>query len=140
MLGELDVIGHEARAPGTRLPTMLTPTLVLEENRPRLVLGSAGSVRLAGAIAQVALQVVGRSLPVAEAIDAPRLHTEGGTLHLEGGWPEETMSALAERWEVVRWGARNLYFGGVQAVELSANGDIAAAGDPRRGGAGVVVA
>jgi gamma-glutamyltranspeptidase / glutathione hydrolase len=139
MLGELDVIGHEARAPGTRLPTMLTPTLVLEENRPRLVLGSAGSVRLAGAIAQVAWQVVGRALPVAEAIDAPRLHPEGGTLHLEGGWPEETISALAERWNVVGWGARNLYFGGVQAVELSANGAIAAAGDPRRGGAGVVV-
>lgn len=58
MLGELDVIGHEPRAAGTRLPTMLTPTLALEEERPRLVLGSAGSVRLAGAIAQVAWRVL----------------------------------------------------------------------------------
>ena len=140
MLGELDVIGHEARVPGTRLPTMLTPTLVLEESCPRLLLGSAGSVRLAGAIAQVVWQVVGCSLPVAEAIDAPRLHAEGRILHLEGGWPVDTISALEERWDVVRWGARNLYFGGVQAVELSPNGVIAAAGDPRRGGAGVVVA
>ena len=140
MLGELDVIGHDPREPGTRLPTMLTPTLVLEERNPRLVLGSAGSVRLAGAIAQVVWQVVGRSLPVAEAIDAPRLHAEGRTLHLEGGWPAETTSALAARWDVVRWGARNLYFGGVQAVELGPSSAIAAAGDPRRGGAGVVVA
>jgi len=140
MLGELDVIGHETRAPGTRLPTMLTPTLVLEEGRTRLVLGSAGSVRLAGAIAQVVWQVLGRSLPVTDAIDAPRLHAEGQTLHLEGGWPLDESSALEERWDVVRWGARNLYFGGVQAVELSANGTIAAAGDPRRGGTGMVVA
>jgi gamma-glutamyltranspeptidase/glutathione hydrolase len=139
MLGELDVIGHETRAPGTRLPTMLTPTLVLEEGRTRLVLGSAGSVRLAGAIAQVVWQVLGRSLPVSEAIDAPRLHAEGETLHLEGGWPLDESSALEERWDVVRWGARNLYFGGVQAVEVGATGAIAAAGDPRRGGAGVVV-
>jgi gamma-glutamyltranspeptidase/glutathione hydrolase len=140
MLGELDVIGHKTRAPGTRLPTMLTPTLVLEEGRTRLVLGSAGSVRLAGAIAQVVWQVVGRSLPVTDAIDAPRMHAEGETLHLEGGWPLDASSALEERWDVVRWGARNLYFGGVQAVEVGANGAIAAAGDPRRGGAGVVVA
>ena len=42
MLGELDVIGHEPRTAGTRLPSMLTPTLVLEDGRPRLVLGSAG--------------------------------------------------------------------------------------------------
>ena len=42
-------------------------------------------------------------------------------------------------WDVVRWSGRNLYFGGVQAVELRADGTIAAAGDPRRGGAGAVV-
>ena len=85
MLGELDVIGNVPRAPGTRLPTMLAPTLVLEDDRPRLVLGSAGSVRLAGAIAQVAWRVLTGS-PVAEAIDAPRIHVDGSTLHLEGGW------------------------------------------------------
>ncbi|MBA3376472.1 MAG: gamma-glutamyltransferase [Gaiellaceae bacterium] len=140
MLGELDVIGHEARAAGTRLPSMLTPTLVLGDGRPRLVLGSAGSVRLAGAIAQVAWQVVGLSFPVGEAIDAPRLHVDGDTLHVEGGRSEETIAGLEERWDVVRWAGRNLYFGGVQAVELDPTGALVAAGDPRRGGAGVVVA
>jgi len=140
MLGELDVIGHEPRAAGTRLPSMLTPTLILRDGRARLVLGSAGSVRLAGAIAQVAWQVVGRSSSVGEAIDAPRLHVEGDTLHVEGGRPEETIAGLEESWDVVRWAGRNLYFGGVQAVELDPTGALAAAGDPRRGGAGVVVA
>ena len=138
MLGELDVIGHEPRAAGTRLPTMLTPTLVLEKNRPWLVLGSAGSVRLAGAIAQVVWHVVARSLPIAEAIAAPRAHAEGGPLHLEGVACGRDRGARSE-WDVVRWGARNLYFGGVQAVELGADGVITAAGDPRRGGAEVVV-
>jgi gamma-glutamyltranspeptidase/glutathione hydrolase len=139
MLGELDVIGLEPKEPGSRLPTMLTPTMVLEDHTPRLVLGSAGSVRLAGAIAQVTWRVLSAATPVSDAIDAPRLHAEGSTLHVEGGWPEEEVGALGDAWEVVRWAGRNLYFGGVQAVELRADGTLAAAGDPRRGGAGVVV-
>jgi gamma-glutamyltranspeptidase/glutathione hydrolase len=139
MLGELDVIGPEPRAPGSHLPTMLTPTLVLEDGLPRLLLGSAGSVRLAGAIAQVAWRVVRWEQPVGEAIDAPRMHVEGSTLHLEGGWPDEAARRLGEHWDVVRWGGRNIYFGGVQAVERRRDGTLGAAGDPRRGGVGVVV-
>jgi gamma-glutamyltranspeptidase len=39
----------------------------------------------------------------------------------------------------VRWKRRNLYFGGAQAVEVLPDGSLAAAGDPRRGGHGIVV-
>jgi len=39
----------------------------------------------------------------------------------------------------VRWEALNLYFGGVQAVVRGPDGASDAAGDPRRGGVGVVV-
>ena len=134
MLGELDVIGHAPRARGERLPSMMTPTLVLEGGRPRVVLGSAGSVRLAGAIAQVADTVL-RGTPVAEAIDRPRIHVDGDILHLEGG----LMELSPDGWETVRWAGRNLYFGGVSAVERRPDGTLAAAGDPRRGGHGIVV-
>ena len=141
MLGELDVIGTDRRPPGERLPSMMTPTLVLEEGQPRLVLGSAGSVRLAGAIAQVAWRVVARGEPVEEAVGAPRVHVDGEELHLEGGWPDDEVAGLeaAGVWAVVRWTDRNLFFGGVSAVEVRADGSCAAAGDPRRGGHGVVV-
>ena len=98
MLGEHDVIGWEPREPGTRLPSMMTPTLVLDaDGKPRLVAGSAGSVRLAGAILQVVAGVVGHGLPVAEAIARPRLHVDGETVHVEGGWPDAVAAALAER-------------------------------------------
>ncbi len=142
MLGELDVIGYEPFPPGARLPSMMAPTLVLENGRPRLALGSAGSVRLAGAIAQVAAAVVGRDEDLAEAIDAPRLHVDPDRrVHVEGGRSEADAQALADAgWEVVRWAGRNLFFGGVAAVELRADGSLHAAGDPRRGGHGIVVA
>ncbi len=142
MLGELDVIGNEPREAGARLPSMMTPTIVLdEEGAPRLVVGSAGSVRLAGAIVQVVEAVVGRGLPVAEAISRPRLHVDGETAHVEGGWAEDVALALEEEgYDVRRWTDRNLFFGGASAVERRPNGILGAAGDPRRGGHGVVVA
>jgi gamma-glutamyltranspeptidase/glutathione hydrolase len=138
MLGELDVIGVVERPPGERLPSMMTPTLVLDSGRPRLVVGSAGSVRLAGAIAQVTWRVL-QGESVARAIDAPRLHVEGETLQLEGGWDDDALRSLPDSWAQVRWVGRNLFFGGVSAVERRPDGSLAAAGDPRRGGAGVVV-
>lgn len=139
MLGELDVIGAGLRPPGERLPSMMTPTLVLDDDaRPRLVIGSAGSVRLAGAVAQVTWRIL-QGTPVDPAIRAPRLHVDGATLHVEGGWPGDVVSTLPASWEVVRWEGLNLFFGGVQAVSRSADGTLEAAGDPRRGGAGVVV-
>jgi gamma-glutamyltranspeptidase/glutathione hydrolase len=134
MLGELDVVGEGAQVPGARLASMMTPTLVLDDGRPRLALGSAGSVRLSGAIAQVADAVL-RGTPVAEAIERPRIHVDGDDLHLEGGLTEPA----PEGWNAVRWASRNLFFGGVAAVERLADGTLAAAGDPRRGGHGIVV-
>jgi gamma-glutamyltranspeptidase/glutathione hydrolase len=138
MLGELDVIGAAPRTAGERLPSMMTPTLVLDAGGPRLVVGSAGSVRLAGAIAQVTWRVL-QGEPVTSAIRAPRLHVDGAKLHLEGGWDDAAVAGLPESWDVVRWEGLSLYFGGVQAVARDAEGMLAAAGDPRRGGAGVVV-
>jgi gamma-glutamyltranspeptidase/glutathione hydrolase len=138
MLGELDVIGSHERAPGDRLASMMSPTIVLDPGRrPSLVLGSAGSVRLAGAIAQVTWRILA-GMHVSDAIQAPRLHVEGTTVHLEGGWPDDAVATLPPSWHVNRWEGLNLYFGGVQAVQ-SSGGVLEAAGDPRRGGVGVVV-
>ncbi len=140
MLGELDVIGTVDRQAGDRLPSMMAPTLVLDGERPRLVVGSAGSVRLSGAILQTIHHVVARGLPVDAAIDYPRLHVEDGVVQIEGGWPDKTSEQLQQAGERVNpWAERNLYFGGVSAVEQRADGHLAAAGDPRRGGHGVVV-
>jgi gamma-glutamyltranspeptidase/glutathione hydrolase len=139
MLGELDLVG--ASTPGARLTSMMAPSLVLRENRPRLVVGSAGSARLRGAILQAIVNVVGHGLGVREAIEAPRVHLEESLLHCEGGADPRQLDALeAMGWQLVRWGSRNLFFGGVSAVEVRHDGSLAAAGDPRRGGAGVVVA
>ena len=135
MLGELDLVG--ASRPGERLTSMMAPSLVLRDGAPRLVLGSAGSARLRGAILQVTANVVARGFDVESAVTAPRLHAESGVVHCEDPQAADELEAAGRT--VVRWKERNLFFGGVSAVEIR-DGGWAAAGDPRRGGAGVVVA
>jgi gamma-glutamyltranspeptidase/glutathione hydrolase len=141
MLGEqhLNPVGGRRR-PGTRLTSMMAPSLVLEEGRPRLVVGSAGSVRLQGAILQIVVNAIGHQLSVEDAINAPRVHLDDGHVHCEGGTDRSQVEELERRgYDVVRWRRRNLYFGGAAAVEVRADGRLAAAGDPRRGGHGIVV-
>jgi gamma-glutamyltranspeptidase / glutathione hydrolase len=141
MLGEYDLNpARGAARPGTRLTSMMAPSIVLRRGQPRLIVGSAGSVRLRGAILQAIVNVVDHEFGVGDAIEAPRVHLEGEHLHCEGGAdPAELDQLEARRYDVVRWRRRNLYFGGVAAVEFGADGSLAAAGDPRRGGHGIVV-
>jgi gamma-glutamyltranspeptidase/glutathione hydrolase len=141
MLGEPDLIGAAAPPPGRRMTSMMAPTIALAaDGRPRLVVGSAGSARLRGAIMQIVVNVLDHDLGVADAIDAPRVHLDEPHVHCEGGHdPAELDRVAALGYDVVRWRRRNLFFGGAAAVELLPDGSAAAAGDPRRGGAGVIV-
>jgi gamma-glutamyltranspeptidase/glutathione hydrolase len=140
MLGEYDLVAGAPAEPGRRLTSMMAPTIVLGDTGPRLVVGSAGSVRLRGAIMQVIANVIAHGMDVATAIDAPRVHVEDRHIHCEGGFdPAELDRLEANGRSVVRWRRRNLYFGGTNAVEVRDDGTLAAAGDARRGGDGVVV-
>jgi len=121
MLGEADLAAADAQ-PGERLTSMMAPSLVLRDGAPRLVIGSAGSNRLRGAILQVVHNVIVKGMTVHDAVDAPRVHYEAGVTHAEPG---------AEGGDV-QWRERNLFFGGVSAVDAES---LEAAGDPRRGGA-----
>ena len=136
MLGEADLA--ESAQPGERLSSMMAPSLVLEDGRPRLVVGSAGSARLRGAILQVVANAVALGMDAAAAVDAPRIHVEDGVAHCEDPAAADALEAAG--YAVVRWAGPNLFFGGVSAVQVHVDGSLAAAGDPRRGGAGVVVA
>jgi gamma-glutamyltranspeptidase/glutathione hydrolase len=141
MLGEFDLAATGAiPRPGVRFTSGMAPSVVLREGRPRLVVGSAGSLRLRGAIFQVVVNVVGHRLDVEEALERPRVHLDEPHVHCEGGNDPAELDRLAGwGYELVRWRRRNLFFGGVSGVEFREDGTLAAAGDPRRGGHGVVV-
>lgn len=137
MLGEEDLnpFGFHAMEPGRRMASMMSPTIALKDGELELGLGSGGSNRIRSAITQVLLRALGDGLPLAEAVGAPRIHFEAGTVHAEPGIDDAALGRLAAAgYEVLRWQAPNLFFGGVHAV--SSEGEVVTgAGDPRRGGA-----
>ncbi|MDQ3936932.1 MAG: gamma-glutamyltransferase [Actinomycetota bacterium] len=143
MLGEEDLnpFGFHRHPPGRRIPSMMAPTVVLREGRPEVALGSAGSNRIRSAILQTILGVVDDDLPAQDAVDRPRVHWEGRAVEAEPGIDEEALAGFeAEGRAVIRFANRSLYFGGVQAVARDPQtGELTGGGDPRRGGAAVVV-
>ena len=138
MLGEVDLNpAGSSGSPGRRLTSMMAPSLVLKGGRPVLVIGSAGSERLRGAILQVVLNTIDHEMELGRAIQAPRIHVDGPVIHLEGGIDPGIARGL-ENWgyDVWQWRDRNLFFGGVAAVGSTSATAFQAAGDPRRGGVG----
>jgi gamma-glutamyltranspeptidase/glutathione hydrolase len=135
VMGEEDLnpLGFHLHPAGRRMPSMMAPSIVMGHGGVELVLGSAGSNRIRSAILQTIVAVVDHGLSVGEAVCAPRVHFEDGVVFAEPGI--ELEDPLADV-QVVRFGALNLFFGGVQAAER--RGDVlSGAGDPRRGGVAV---
>jgi gamma-glutamyltranspeptidase/glutathione hydrolase len=140
MLGEEDLNprGFQRWPEGHRMTSMMAPTALEWPNGNTVALGSGGSNRLRTAILQVLLNIVDFSLPLEEAVQAPRLHYENGLLSIEGGFDVESLGALLDAFpDHHLWDARNLFFGGVHTVSASKQ-DMRGAGDPRRSGVSVV--
>ena len=142
MLGEqdLNVAGFNAWREGTRMASMMAPTLAFFADGGVAALGSGGSNRIRTAILQVLSNLIDFGQPIAEAVTAPRIHFENGLLNIEGGCPEDgnhAVAALAGEVcdRIMVWPEHNLFFGGVHAATRDADGKFAAGGDPRRGGA-----
>jgi gamma-glutamyltranspeptidase / glutathione hydrolase len=138
MLGEEDLnpLGFHRHAAGRRMPSMMSPTVILHDGELEVGLGSGGSNRIRSAILQAVIGIVDRGLGVQEAVDAPRVHFEAGVVHAEPGIDDAALRALEQRGlEIARWPDRNVFFGGVHAVGRDVTGRLEGGGDPRRGGA-----
>jgi len=143
MLGEEDLHpkGFHTRPAGRRIPTMMTPAIILDRGRPRLVVGSGGSTRIRSAVLQTLSNLLDYRLPLDEAVNRARVHLEGGILQCEAGYDPAAVDELeAMGYRVNRWSARGIYFGGAHSVARAAGGRLSAAGDNRRGGATAEVA
>jgi gamma-glutamyltranspeptidase/glutathione hydrolase len=137
MMGEDDLHpeGFHSSPPGRRVASMMSPSLLLQGDEVKLVLGSGGSKRIRTALVQVLSRLVDFGVPVQEAVEAPRMHWDGAKVQLEPGFNEAAVTSLAKWWPVNLWPSRDVYFGGVHAVVPGKEG----AGDPRRGGAVSIV-
>lgn len=132
MMGEDDLHpdGFHSGPPGLRVGSMMAPSLVLQGEEIKLVIGSGGSKRIRTAVSQVLEQVFEWGRPLQEAVDAPRLHWDGEVLQIEPGYGASALARLATEVMVNEWQGQGVYFGGVHAVIPGREG----AADGRRGG------
>lgn len=70
------LVGNEANAiqPGKRMLSSMTPTIILKDNKPFLVVGSPGGGKIITAVLQTIINIIDFNMSVYDAVDEPRLH------------------------------------------------------------------
>jgi gamma-glutamyltranspeptidase/glutathione hydrolase len=112
------------------MESMMSPTIVHNEDGPLLAAGAAGGTRLRPALVQVLANILDEGLDPQVGVDRGRLQSTGELVHLEPGFSDAAVAALEAEYEVRRWSAVHHYFGGVSLIARSGG-----AADPRRSGA-----
>ena len=83
-------------APGKRMVSSMAPTIVLKDGRPFMALGTPGATRIFPAVLQAILNVIDHGMTLQEAVEAPRVWTQGQALEVEGGIDQSVRGQLAE--------------------------------------------
>jgi gamma-glutamyltranspeptidase / glutathione hydrolase len=125
---------NAVRAGGRPLSSMV-PTIVLEDGRPRFVLGSPGGATIPTTVLQVFLNAGPRGEPLAEAVAAPRFHHQHLPDRIEvetGAYPESVKAALRAKGHVV---SERGMLGRIHAIAFEKDGTLTGVADPRGYGA-----
>ena len=84
-------------APGKRVTTSMSPMIVLRGGKPAYALGMPGGLRIFGCVMQAMLNLVDHGMSLQEAVEAPRLWTQGDAVEIEPAFPDDVRAALAAR-------------------------------------------
>lgn len=127
--------GHmNSYAPGKRPFHTIIPSFVTKDGRPIMSFGVMGGAMQPQGHVQILVNIIDFGMNLQEAGDAPRMrHTgssqptggvmeSGGVLHLECGFPPETLRALAARGHFIRHTTGG--YGGYQAIMHDAAGGV----------------
>jgi gamma-glutamyltranspeptidase/glutathione hydrolase len=124
---------NNAIEPGKRPLSAMTPTIVSENGKLRLVLGAPGGPTIISTVLQTILNVVEFDMNVQQAVDYPRFHHQWmpDLLYMEAhGFSPDTVDALKRKGHKIDF---NRALGNVMAIEVE--GDyLAGAADSRSEG------
>jgi gamma-glutamyltranspeptidase/glutathione hydrolase len=84
-------------APGKRVTTSMAPTMLLKDGNIRFALGLPGGLRIFPSVMQAIINLVDHEMTPQEAVEAPRVWTEGPILEVEDAYPERVLRALRQR-------------------------------------------
>ncbi|MFN8291237.1 MAG: gamma-glutamyltransferase [Chitinophagaceae bacterium] len=109
-------VGGEANAikAGKRMLSSMTPTIVLKDNKPFLVVGTPGGTTIPTSVFQTLVNILDFNLSTEDALYKPKFHHQWlpDTLYMEKGFSESTKAALQKMGYVV------LYRGAIGRTEI----------------------
>lgn len=85
-----------AIAPGKRMLSSMTPTIVLKEGKPFIITGTPGGTTIPTSVFQTLVNIIDFKLSPDQAINAPKFHHQWlpDELLMEKGFPEEVKKTL----------------------------------------------
>ena len=133
---------HPGRAlsvePGKRVFTSMAPMMVRRDGRLIHALGLPGGLRIFPSALQALVNLLDHGMTLQEAVEAPRIWTEGGVVEMEEGFPEEVASDLARRGHEIARMQR--IGGGMNAIAFGDDGTLTGAACWRADGTPVGIA
>ena len=84
-------------APGKRVTTSMAPLIALRAGKPAFALGLPGGLRIFGSAMQAVINLIDHGMSLQEAVEAPRLWTQGFALEMETGFPEPVRETMRQR-------------------------------------------
>jgi gamma-glutamyltranspeptidase/glutathione hydrolase len=128
---------NNTRGPNRYGSSTISPTIILQGNDVRMVVGAAGSQYIPTATTQVAFRHLALGEDPWLAIASPRLQpAQGRTVEVEPGFAPEVYAALRARGYYPLSRVGDIMFGGVHAIAV-VKGKLIGVADPRRDGAAV---
>ncbi len=122
-------------AAGKRPLSSMTPSILLENGKVFLVVGTPGGPTIINTVLQVILNVVEHGFTVQQAVDAPRIHHQwlpDRIGHEKGALVQDVIEALEARGHTL---AERSLIGDAHAILVDKeNGVLLGGADPRRGG------
>ena len=84
-------------AAGKRVTTSMAPTMILRDGAVRYALGLPGGKRIFPSVMQAIVNLIDHGMTPQEAVEAPRIWTEGPVLEMEDAFSERVLRALRGR-------------------------------------------
>ena len=80
--------------PGKRVTSSMAPVIALRDGKPAFALGLPGGLRIFPSVMQALSNLIDHGMTVQEAVEAPRVWTQGYSLEIEGGISDSVFDSL----------------------------------------------
>ncbi len=125
-------VGADANAiaPGKRMLSSMTPTIVLKGNKTLLVAGTPGGTTITTSVFQTLIDILDFGMSADDAVNKPKFHHQWlpDEIDVEPGFPQEVRAQLQQMgYKIVQRGS----IGRTDVIHILPNGKINAVGDHR---------